>query len=187
LLQRWQREHPPLASGIPGNGLITLGTCGTLSPVTFVNPEPSQTVTFAVSGVASGLSTFVFDSSRGVTKSNIQFTPTLDDTFNVTFASTDSGSPAGITTVQLMIDVSGYTPPTDQPSMSPSPAPSSIPSSSPSGLPRTSPSCVSTFESISHSLCYNFAVHARSTVTFDGVMSMVHGGGLMGEFLPELP
>jgi hypothetical protein len=32
------------------------------------------------------------------------------------------------------------------------------------------------FESVSHSVCENFAVHARTTVTFAGVTSTIHGG-----------
>jgi hypothetical protein len=56
------------------------------------------------------------------------------------------------------------------------PEPSASPSTSPSGRPSTSPSSAPSFESLSHNLCENFAVHARTTVTFDGVKSTVNGG-----------
>jgi hypothetical protein len=52
--------------------------------------------------------------------------------------------------------------------MSPAPPPSAQPSTSPSSAP--------SFESVSHDLCENFAVHARTTVTFDGAVSTVYGG-----------
>jgi hypothetical protein len=39
--------------------------------------------------------------------------------------------------------------------------------------PATSPSCV---ETVSHGVCQNFAVHARTTVTFDGEQSTINGG-----------
>ena len=62
------------------------------------------------------------------------------------------------------------------PSDSPSDSPSSSPSDSPTSTPSDSPSDSPTFESVSHDLCGNFAVHARTTVTFDGVTSTVHDG-----------
>jgi hypothetical protein len=39
-----------------------------------------------------------------------------------------------------------------------------------------SPSSAPSFESVSHHVCENYAVHARTTVTFAGVMSTIHGG-----------
>jgi hypothetical protein len=66
--------------------------------------------------------------------------------------------------------------PSSSPSSSPSTEPSASPSTSPSGQPSTSPSSAPSFESISHEVCQNFAVHARTTITFDGVLTMVVGG-----------
>jgi hypothetical protein len=34
------------------------------------------------------------------------------------------------------------------------------------------------FETISHKVCESFAVHARTTVTFDGVLTTLHGGNV---------
>jgi hypothetical protein len=48
--------------------------------------------------------------------------------------------------------------------------------SSPSQVPSSQPSSSPSFESVSHEVCQNFAVHARTTVTFDGVTSTIHGG-----------
>jgi hypothetical protein len=62
--------------------------------------------------------------------------------------------------------------PTHAPTSSPSETPSSAPTSSPSETPSSAPS----FESVSHDVCQNFAVHARTTVTFDGVLSTIYGG-----------
>ena len=42
--------------------------------------------------------------------------------------------------------------------------------------PSSAPSSAPTFKSISRDLCENFAVHARTTVTFAGVTSTVQGG-----------
>jgi hypothetical protein len=66
--------------------------------------------------------------------------------------------------------------PSSSPSSSPSTEPSASPSTSPSSQPSTSPSSAPSFESVSHDVCENFAVHARTTVTFDGVSSTVHHG-----------
>jgi hypothetical protein len=71
------------------------------------------------------------------------------------------------------------TAPSSSPSSNPSAAsaaPSSSPSTAPSSSPSTAPSSSPTFESISHDLCKIFAVHARTTVTFDGVKSTIHNG-----------
>jgi hypothetical protein len=46
------------------------------------------------------------------------------------------------------------------------------PVSEPTEAPRPS------FESVSHGLCASFAVHAGTTITFDGVMSTIHGGDI---------
>jgi hypothetical protein len=46
----------------------------------------------------------------------------------------------------------------------------------PCPLPSTSPSSAPSFESVSHDICENFAVFARTTVTFDGVMSTIEVG-----------
>ena len=51
-----------------------------------------------------------------------------------------------------------------------------VSSSNPTTSSSNSPSSAPTFESVSHDLCKNFAVHARTTVTFDGVKSTVHNG-----------
>ena len=67
-------------------------------------------------------------------------------------------------------------PPSDLPSFLPSMAPSWNPSSSPSASPSSQPSSQPSFESVSHRVCGNFAVHARTTVTFDGVTSTIHHG-----------
>eukprot|EP00579_Thalassiosira_antarctica_P019809 CAMPEP_0201956960 /NCGR_PEP_ID=MMETSP0904-20121228/4365_1 /ASSEMBLY_ACC=CAM_ASM_000553 /TAXON_ID=420261 /ORGANISM="Thalassiosira antarctica, Strain CCMP982" /LENGTH=473 /DNA_ID=CAMNT_0048501749 /DNA_START=74 /DNA_END=1495 /DNA_ORIENTATION=+ len=66
--------------------------------------------------------------------------------------------------------------PSDSPSFLPSMAPSRNPSSSPSTSPSSQPSSQPSFESVSHRVCENFAVHARTTVTFDGVTSTIHHG-----------
>jgi hypothetical protein len=66
--------------------------------------------------------------------------------------------------------------PSSKPSTVPSFEPSTMPSSVPSTSPSTSPSSAPTFESVSHEMCENFAVHARTTVTFDGVTSTVQDG-----------
>jgi hypothetical protein len=53
--------------------------------------------------------------------------------------------------------------------------PSARPSSAPIAEPSSSPSSAPSFESVSHEVCQNFAVHARTTVTFDGVTSKIYG------------
>jgi hypothetical protein len=42
--------------------------------------------------------------------------------------------------------------------------------------PSDSPSVDATVESLSHSLCQNFAVFAGTTITFDGVTTTIHSG-----------
>jgi hypothetical protein len=64
------------------------------------------------------------------------------------------------------------TSPLNAPSTAPSSAPSAVPSVSPSDFPSASPS----FESMSHEVCENYAVHARTTVTFDGAPTTIHHG-----------
>ena len=73
--------------------------------------------------------------------------------------------------------------PSSEPSLSPSAAPSlslsvPTPSSNPSlSSPLTTkPSANPSFESISHEVCENYAVHARTAITFDGTMSTIHDG-----------
>jgi hypothetical protein len=39
-----------------------------------------------------------------------------------------------------------------------------------------SPTPAPSIESVSHKVCENFAVHARTTVTFDGVLTTIQGG-----------
>jgi hypothetical protein len=68
------------------------------------------------------------------------------------------------------------TSPSAAPSSEPSASPSTSPSTSPSAQPSTSPSSAPSFESVSHDLCDTFAVHARTTVTFDGEQTTVYGG-----------
>jgi hypothetical protein len=43
-------------------------------------------------------------------------------------------------------------------------------------VPTAAPSTAPSFESVSHDMCENFAVHARTTVTFDGDTSEIYGG-----------
>ena len=62
------------------------------------------------------------------------------------------------------------------PSTGPSSSPSDRPSESPSESASSAPSEIPSFESISHEVCKNFAVHGGTTVTFDGVMSTIHHG-----------
>jgi hypothetical protein len=45
-----------------------------------------------------------------------------------------------------------------------------------SNQPSTQPSTQPSFELVSHDVCENFAVHAQTTVTFDGTMSTIYGG-----------
>jgi hypothetical protein len=66
--------------------------------------------------------------------------------------------------------------PAGSPTGAPSASPSAAPSPAPSGQPSPSPSSAPSFESVSHSVCENFAVHARTTITFDGEQSTVLGG-----------
>jgi hypothetical protein len=73
--------------------------------------------------------------------------------------------------------------PSSEPSLPPSAAPSlslsvPTPSSNPSlSSPLTTkPSANPSFESISHEVCENYAVHARTAITFDGTMSTIHDG-----------
>jgi hypothetical protein len=68
--------------------------------------------------------------------------------------------------------------PSTSPSSAPSVKPSTSPSTAPSVKPSTSPSSAPSFESVSHEVCQDFAVHARTTVTFDGVMSTIHDGNV---------
>jgi hypothetical protein len=66
--------------------------------------------------------------------------------------------------------------PSSAPSSGPSASPSTSPSTLPSAQPSTSPSSAPSFESVSHNLCENFAVHARTTVTFGGDQTTLYGG-----------
>jgi hypothetical protein len=54
--------------------------------------------------------------------------------------------------------------------------PTSPPSLAPVRAPTMSPSSAPSFESVSHAVCENFAVHAQTTVTFAGVTSTINGG-----------
>jgi hypothetical protein len=51
-----------------------------------------------------------------------------------------------------------------------------IPDDSSACQPSTSSSSETSFESVSRRVCKNFAVHARTTITFDGVLTTVLGG-----------
>jgi hypothetical protein len=62
------------------------------------------------------------------------------------------------------------------PTAAPTPATTPAPTQAPSGQPSNSPSSAPSYESVSHGLCENFAVHARTTVTFDGVMTTISDG-----------
>jgi hypothetical protein len=64
------------------------------------------------------------------------------------------------------------------PSSTPSDVPSGPPSSTPSRASSTSPNSSPSYESISHDLCQNFAVHARTTVAFDGVLTTIYSGNV---------
>jgi hypothetical protein len=50
------------------------------------------------------------------------------------------------------------------------------PSTSPNGQPSSSSSSATSSESVSSRVCKNFAVHARTTITFDGVLTTILGG-----------
>jgi hypothetical protein len=105
---------PPIASGFPaGNDVITLDTCGTLSrTVSFINPSRfgvmGQAIDVTVLGAPDGFSTSFSHPSQDVTDIDIQFTPTLAGTYDVTFVATvDAGTPTErTTTVKLTIVVS---------------------------------------------------------------------------------
>jgi hypothetical protein len=83
-------------------------------------------------------------------------------------------SSAGPSTIPTTSPSAG--PKLSSPSSSPNVEPSASPSTSPSGQPSTSPSSAPSFESVSHILCEDFAVHSRTTVTFDGDQTTVYDG-----------
>jgi hypothetical protein len=58
--------------------------------------------------------------------------------------------------------------PTEAPTYAPTKAPTPVTPSAPSSAP--------SFESVSHSVCENYAVRARTAVTFAGAMTTIHGG-----------
>jgi hypothetical protein len=58
--------------------------------------------------------------------------------------------------------------PSAHPSAQPSAHPIAHPSAQPSAHPSVQPSAQPSFESISHSVCEDYAVHARTTITFGG-------------------
>jgi hypothetical protein len=66
--------------------------------------------------------------------------------------------------------------PSAHPIAQPSAKPSVKPSAKPSAHPIAHPSAQPSFESISRSVCEDYAVHARTTITFDGTMSTIDGG-----------
>jgi hypothetical protein len=65
---------------------------------------------------------------------------------------------------------------TPAPTAAPTAQPTAAPTAQPTAAPSAQPSAQPSFESVSHDVCGNFAVHARTTVTFDGTMSTIHGG-----------
>jgi hypothetical protein len=68
--------------------------------------------------------------------------------------------------------------PSSDPSPAPSTGPSSAPSAAPSQVPSYLPSSSPSFESVSHRVCENYAVHAQTAVTFDGAMSTIRDGNV---------
>ena len=65
--------------------------------------------------------------------------------------------------------------PSAMPNVEPIGDPSAVPSALPSGSPSFLTSAPS-FESIAHSVCQNYAVYARATITFASVVTTIQGG-----------
>jgi hypothetical protein len=100
----------------------------------------------------------------------------LTDTATVTIAFPSKPTPAPTPAPTPVPSASPSSKPSAKPSAKPSTSPSSAPSTSPSAAPSTSPSAAPSFEAVAHEVCEKFAVHARTTVTFAGAMSTIHGG-----------
>ncbi|OEU06623.1 hypothetical protein FRACYDRAFT_254174 [Fragilariopsis cylindrus CCMP1102] len=84
----------------------------------------------------------------------------------VTFAS-------GSVVVHNQVDTGA---PSSAPSVTPIATPSAAPSLAPTGNPTTS--SAPSFGSVSGEMCSDFAVHARTTITFAGVTSIVYDGDI---------
>ena len=65
---------------------------------------------------------------------------------------------------------------TNAPNKAPAEALTASPTDEPTASPTDAPTASPSFESVSHSVCENFAVHARTTITFDGAMSTIRHG-----------
>ena len=173
---------PPIPANFPLGNTVTLDTCQTLDlTVTFLSPEVDQTTSVVVTGTLP-VDMVITNTPDNTATARIQWTPSIDETVTLTIVATDNaadpgGSTKTITIVaQNCIAPSTQTPLTPAPSPLPSAQPSAVPSTSPSRAPSSQPSGSPSFESLSHSLCENFAVHARNTVTFNGVVTTIHGG-----------
>jgi hypothetical protein len=144
---------PPIPANFPAGNAITLDTCEPFDLIVdFLSPELSQTTSVVVTGNPIGMS--IVSTSGTSATSHIKWTPDHDEVVTLTFVATDNGNVAGVTTVSLEITANNC------------PIPTAAPSASP------------TFESVSHDVCENYAVHAGTTVTFGGVMSTVHNGDM---------
>jgi hypothetical protein len=196
---------PPIAANFPVEDTVYLEACESLDlELLFLSPESSQTTSVVVSGAPNDMDIQTTSGNTGTVK--IQWDRMIEETVELTIVATDNFSTPGVTTKVVtinVVDCPSATPaptsepssaptsnpssvPSTEPSASPSSAPSSAPSAEPSASPSsaptsepsTTPSSAPSFESISHDVCENFAVHARTTVTFAGAMSTVHGGDM---------